>query len=60
MTEDEEDRADEWGYWPAVSIEAIIAEGKRMRSEGIIIDIETVFGVVTLIKHPLFNEFKQP
>jgi len=41
--------------WPTVTYEDIIAEGERMRREGLIQDIETVHGTVTIIRHKLLE-----
>jgi len=32
-----------------------IAEGERMRAEGLMVDVETNHGVVRVILHPLFQ-----
>jgi hypothetical protein len=43
------------GY-PVVTFADIVAEGKRMRHEGLIVDNITPFGPVSVIKHPLLEQ----
>jgi len=41
--------------YPVVTLADIVAEGERMRSEGLIVDYATPFGAVSVIKHPLLE-----
>ena len=42
--------------WPECSWEDLAAEGERMRREGLIVDVVTTHGTVTIIRHPLLDQ----
>lgn len=44
-----------WPDGPVVNIKDLKAEHKRMREEGLIYDIETAHGTLTLIRNPLLE-----
>jgi len=44
--------------FPEVTLEQVLRERKRAIAEGRLKDIETAFGTVSVMKHPIFTETK--